>query len=164
MLRRPVIAIARVILVIGLLGVFTVLPTIAQDSQTTHVVQRGENLYRIALKYGISVDALTKANNITNASRIFAGQTLVIPDYNPAPDTVENPTVAGTPIKYTVTFGDTLAGIASKYGMTVDEIMKINNIDNPNHITRGQELNVWSTIPVDTPPDNSAQITVAEAP
>jgi LysM repeat protein len=164
MSRRRVLTIAQVIVVIGLLTVFTVLPTIAQDNQTTHVVQRGENLYRIALHYGISVDALTKANNITDSSRIFAGQTLIIPNFNPAPDTVENPTVAGTPIKYTVTYGDTLAGIASKYGMTVDEIMKVNNIDNPNHITRGQELNVWSTTPVDAPADNSAQITVAEAP
>ncbi|MEP6984739.1 MAG: LysM peptidoglycan-binding domain-containing protein [Chloroflexota bacterium] len=164
MSRRHVRTIAHVIMVIGLLAVLTVLPTFAQDSQTTHVVQRGENLYRIALKYGISVDALTKANDITNASRIFAGQTLIIPDYNPAPDTVENPTVAGTPIKYTVTFGDTLAGIASKYGMTVDELMKINNIDNPNHITRGQELNVWSLTPVDAPAVDAPQITVDAAP
>src|ERR1044071_8080824 len=105
--RRRVLTIAHVIMVIGLLAVFTVLPTIAQDNQTTHVVQRGENLYRIALHYGISVDDLVKANHITNVSRIFAGQTLVIPHYNPAPDTVENPLIAGTPTKYTVTFGDT---------------------------------------------------------
>src|SRR5215813_936060 len=114
MSRRSALTIAHVIMLIGLLAVFTVLPTTAQDNQTTHVVQRGENLYRIALHYGISVDALTKANNITDSSRIFAGQTLIIPNFNPAPDTVENPTVAGTPIKYTVTYGDTLAGIAAK--------------------------------------------------
>jgi len=45
--RRPVLTIAHVIMVIGLLAIFTVLPTTAQDNQTTHVVQRGENLYRI---------------------------------------------------------------------------------------------------------------------
>ncbi len=165
MSRRHVLRFVRIILVIGLLAVMIVLPTVAQDNQTTHVVQRGENLYRIALHYGISVDALTKANNITNASRIFAGQTLVIPNYNPEPATVENPTLAGTPTKYTVTYGDTLAGIANKFGMTVDQIMKINNIDNPNHITRGQELTVWSTTPVEEPAAATIpEITVDTAP
>ena len=164
MFRRPTIVFAQMILVIGLLAGFAISPTIAQDNQTTHVVQRGENLYRIALHFGISVDALTKANNITNASRIFAGQTLIIPDYNPAPATVENPTLAGTPTKYTVTYGDTLASIASKFGMTVDQLMKINSLDNPNRILRGQELTVWSTTPVDEPAATTPEITVDAAP
>jgi LysM repeat protein len=161
---RHVLRYARTILVIALLAVMTILPTVAQDNQTTHVVKRGENLYRIALHYGISVDALTEANNITNASRIYAGQTLLIPNYDPEPAIVENPTLAGTPTKYTVTYGDTLAAIANKFGMTVDQIMKINNIDNPNHITRGQELAVWSTTPVDEPAANIPEITVDVAP
>ncbi len=164
MSRRHVLKIAHAIMVIGLLIIFSVLPTVAQDNQTTHIVQRGENLYRIALHYGISVDALTKANNITNASRIYAGQTLIIPDYNPAADTVENPTVAGTPTKYTVTYGDTLASIATKFGMTVDQLMKINNLNNPNRILRGQELTVWSITPVDEPAASTPQITVDAAP
>src|SRR5690348_2202843 len=100
--RRHVRRIAHAIMVLFLLAVFTIMPTVAQDTQTTHIVQRGENLYRIALHYGISVDTLAKANNITNASVIYAGQKLIIPDYNPSPETVENPTVAGTPTKYTV--------------------------------------------------------------
>lgn len=161
--RRHVLTIARFMVVIALLSLFTMLPTIAQDTQATHVVQRGENLYRIALRYGISVDDLVKANNITNVSRIFAGQTLVIPNYNPAPDTVENPLIAGTPTKYTVTYGDTLAGIANKYGMTVDQLMKINNLTDPNHINRGQELIVWSITP-DEPAANTPEITVDAAP
>lgn len=164
MSRRHVRRFAHVIMVLCLLAIFTVLPTVAQDTQTTHVVQRGENLYRIALHYGISVDTLAKANSITNTSVIFAGQTLVIPDYNPAPDTVENPTVAGTPTKYTVTYGDTLASIATKFGMTVDQLMKINNLSNPNRILRGQELMVWATTPVEEPAANTPQITVESAP
>jgi LysM repeat protein len=164
MSRRHVPRIAHVIMVLCFLAVFTILPTTAQDTQTTHVVQRGENLYRIALHYGISVDALAKANNITNASVIYAGQTLVIPDYNPAPDTVENPTVAGTPTKYTVTYGDTLASIATKFGMTVDQLMKINNLNNPNRILRGQELVVWAITPVEEPAATTPEITVDAAP
>jgi len=45
----------------------------------THVVIAGENLYRISVRYRTSMGAIMAANGITNAERIFAGQTLVIP-------------------------------------------------------------------------------------
>ncbi len=45
----------------------------------THVVQRGQNLFRIALRYGVSLEALARVNNIANPNRIFAGQVLTIP-------------------------------------------------------------------------------------
>ncbi len=46
----------------------------------THVVQRGETLFRIALRYGTTVQALALANGISNPRLIYAGQVLVIPD------------------------------------------------------------------------------------
>jgi LysM repeat protein len=45
----------------------------------THVVQPGENLFRIALKYGVTVEALAVANNISNVNLIYPGQELRIP-------------------------------------------------------------------------------------
>jgi LysM repeat protein len=45
----------------------------------THVVQSGENLYRISLQYGVSMYAIAQANNILNLNLIYAGQTLCIP-------------------------------------------------------------------------------------
>lgn len=45
----------------------------------THVVAPGENLFRIALRYGTSVQALAAANNISNVNLIFVGQVLKIP-------------------------------------------------------------------------------------
>ena len=48
------------------------------SSGSSHVVQRGENLYRIALRYGTTVQALALANNLSNTSLIYAGQRLVI--------------------------------------------------------------------------------------
>lgn len=45
----------------------------------THTVVAGENLYRIALRYGVTLQALADANGIANVNRIFAGQVLVIP-------------------------------------------------------------------------------------
>ena len=55
-------------------------PTVPQPPQpATHVVQPGENLFRIALRYGVSVDQLARYNGIYNPNLIFAGQVLRIP-------------------------------------------------------------------------------------
>ncbi|MDX1686622.1 MAG: LysM peptidoglycan-binding domain-containing protein [Candidatus Promineifilaceae bacterium] len=45
-----------------------------------HVVQPGDNLTEIGERYGVSVDAILEANQMTNPHRIFPGQRLVIPD------------------------------------------------------------------------------------
>jgi len=49
------------------------------SSGKTHTVQFGENLYRLSLKYGTTVQAIATANNISNPNVIFAGQVLCIP-------------------------------------------------------------------------------------
>jgi LysM repeat protein len=54
-------------------------PTPSPSRPTTHVVQPGENLFRISLKYNITWDVLARANGITNPNLIFPGQVLVIP-------------------------------------------------------------------------------------
>ncbi len=45
----------------------------------TYVVQPGDNLYRISLRFGVSMAAIAAANNIYNYSRIYVGQVLIIP-------------------------------------------------------------------------------------
>lgn len=47
--------------------------------QTTYLIQPGDNLYRIALRYGVTMRALANANGITNINLIRAGDTLIIP-------------------------------------------------------------------------------------
>ncbi|GAB4419661.1 MAG: hypothetical protein Kow00106_15940 [Anaerolineae bacterium] len=54
-------------------------PTQVPTQPTTHVVQAGENLFRIALRYGVTVDQLARYNGIYNPNLIFAGQVLRIP-------------------------------------------------------------------------------------
>jgi LysM repeat protein len=149
-------------MVLILLTLFTA-PVFAQDDQI-HVVQRGETLFRIALRYGISTKALVQANNITNPSRILAGQRLIIPKFDPSPAVVENPLVAGTPTTHTVQPGETVASIAALYGMTPDQLVQINNLTNPNRILRGQQLTVWSTAPLDPNADPNAvpQVNIAQ--
>ncbi len=143
----------------------TIFPAAAQE-QTTHTIQRGETLYRIALRYGVSMDAIAQANGLTNMSRILAGQQLIIPNFDASGDTVENPLVAGTPVYHTIQPGETLASIAAVYGMTLDQLIQLNNITNPNLIYRGQQLAVWSTTDAEPVLDDPAapQIALTEAP
>lgn len=65
----------------------TTQPTQTQGSTTIHVVQRGEILARIALRYGTTVWAIATANNLANPSFIYSGQKLIIPggSANPPP-------------------------------------------------------------------------------
>lgn len=141
--------------------------TAAPTTETTengviYVVQRGDNLFRIALSYGLTTDDLAAANGISNTSQIFVGQRLVIPI-----DDAESPGTSGTPQAtptssataiidipveseetpvatsaqtYTVQRGDTLFSIATRNNTTVNELVALNNLANANNIFVGQEL------------------------
>lgn len=134
-MRRVVIC---VLLLISLLAALS--PVAAQ--QIVHVVQPGDSLYRIGQRYSVSVAALAQANNISNVAHIYSGQSLVIPDLS---DSVDNPLIAAEPTYHVVQPGETLAGIANRYGLTIAQLSQINNITNPNRILRGQTLTVFES-------------------
>jgi len=58
--------------------------TLHTPAQKTHCVKQGETLYRIALLYGVSAQAIAAANGIVNPNLIYAGQCLTIPAPSPA--------------------------------------------------------------------------------
>lgn len=121
---------------------------VAAEEQT-HIVQPGENLYRISLAYGVDVKIIAQANNIANSALVYVGQTLIIPDMSEA---VDNPLFATEPTHYTVQPGDSLLRIANLYGLTVQQLAQINNLTNINHIVPGQELTVFTQPLTETPP------------
>ncbi len=96
-----------------------------------HVVQWGENLTRIARRYGTTVWAIAQANGILNVNYIRAGQILLIPVSGPGP---------GPGHVYIVQSGDTLSGIAWRFGTTVWALAQLNGIWNPHLIYIGQKL------------------------
>ncbi len=115
------------------------LPAAAQDQ--TYVVQPGDNLYRIAERFGITVSALAESNDITLTWQIFVGQSLTIPGLTAAPEAAAVVEVAAAePLYHTVTWGDSLATIAQRYGMTLDQVARLNDITNPDLIYVGQQL------------------------
>jgi LysM repeat protein len=97
-------------------------------------VRYGDTLYAIARRYGTTVSALVAANNIRNPNFIWVGQRLVIPGCQLAPPT--------QCFRYTVRRGDTLYGLAWRYGTTVADIAARNGIRNWNFIWVGQRLTI----------------------
>src|SRR5689334_8927470 len=91
-------------------------PSTFADSQT-HIVQPGETLFRIALNYGITVEALQAANGLTS-NIIYSGQTLIIPDPNAPLSAVQPaPQASGVGV-HIVQPGETLFRIGLKYGIS----------------------------------------------
>ena len=118
---------------------------------TVHVVQRGENLFRIALQYDLFADEVAKANGISNSESISVGQRLIIP------------LISDTPLSFlthTVAAGETLESIARYYGKSIDELMNLNSLTALGEIFLGQELIVVAgdegAIPAATPEPDSA--------
>jgi len=105
--------------------------TPAPSEYIIHVVQPGENLFRIALRYGTNYWTLAALNNIANPHYICVGQELRIPK-GEAPE-------PGARI-HIVQRGENLFRIALRYGVTVEAIAKANNIINPDFIFAGQKL------------------------
>lgn len=102
------------------------------NAETTYTVKSGDTLSGIANKYGTTYQELARINNIENPNLIYPGQVLKIngTDTNVATKT------------YTVKAGDTLSGIANKYGTTYQELAKKNGIANPNLIYPGQIIKI----------------------
>ena len=107
-----------------------------------HVVRPGENLYRIALQYGLTYQTLAAANGIANPNHIYVGQRLVIPGAGGAPSSPSPASSAGT---YVVRPGDTLSAIALRYGISVWTLAQFNAIRNPSLMYVGQVLRIPAT-------------------
>lgn len=109
------------------------------SSQTvSHQVQKGETLYSISRKYGISVGELCSANNISTSSVIKTGQNLKIPTKNLSEkSTTEKVEKTDT---YIVKKGDTLYGIAKRFGVSVETLTIMNKMSGSKTIKVGQTL------------------------
>ncbi|MCK4315978.1 MAG: LysM peptidoglycan-binding domain-containing protein [Anaerolineae bacterium] len=132
----------RRILTLGIVLALTLAlaaPAFAQGT-TVHVVQRGENLFRIALRYGVTVNTLAATNGLNNVSRIYAGQRLVIPTGG----STTSPTSPSSGV-YIVRRGENLFRIALRYGTTAQAIASANGIANPSLIYVGQTLTIPSS-------------------
>ena len=102
----------------------------------TYVVESGDTLTSIAARYGTTVDELVALNNIQNPNLIYVGQVLRIKG---------EASSTGNTIYYVIKSGDTLTSFATRYGTTVNELVRINHIANPNLIYAGEAIKINTT-------------------
>lgn len=129
-----------ILLFCTLLALCLATPVLAESP--IHVVQPGESLSEIAVSYGISMGDLVAANGIGNTDYIYTGQQLVIPDGSGTYRSDTYNTASSSDGYVTVGRGDSLSLIASLHGMTINELMGLNGLSDPNHVWIGQQLRV----------------------
>jgi len=134
------------------------------DDSCLYVVQRGDNLYRIAVNNNTTIDDLVAINPGLNPNLIFEGDEIILPDCDPDETAAEEPedpadeettsddeadsddegdtTVVGTPgeLVHVVASGETLSTIAQRYDVTIASIIEANQLADPNRLSVGQEL------------------------
>ena len=103
-------------------------------NENYYIVKSGDSLWSISKKFGLTVDELKKLNNLSN-NMLSIGQKLLVNDTSGSED---------IGVYYTVESGDTLYGIANKYGISVADLKAINNLKN-NNLSIGQKLLISGT-------------------
>jgi len=101
-----------------------------------YTVKAGDTLSEIAAAHGTTVDVLKQLNGINNPNKIKVGQVIKIPKNSGSKAAAPK----AIPASYTIKPGDTLSGIASKFGVSQRTLQKLNNIENPNKIIAGRTL------------------------
>ena len=139
---------------------------VATANADTITVQAGDTLTKLANAHGTSVDALVKANGISNANLIFVGQQL---QTQGTANTATAPAASAANGSYTVKAGDTLFRIAAANGTSVANLVSANGIQNLNFITVGQVLTLSTASapaqqPAAAPAKQAAPVTAAPAP
>lgn len=111
-----------------------------QQQPKTHTVQKGETLFSISRKYDASVKEIKKWNNLKTNS-ISVGQKLKVAASSSATTKTqpEQNNTTGTK-KHTVQKGHTLFSISQKYGVSVNELKKWNDIDNASELAVGDNI------------------------
>lgn len=101
----------------------------SNNGETTYTVQKGDSLWVIANKYGITTEELKSYNNLTS-NLLSIGQVLKIPQGKTSTENI-----------YTVKKGDSLWTIANRYNTTVEKIKVLNNLTS-NLLSIGQQLKI----------------------
>jgi murein DD-endopeptidase MepM/ murein hydrolase activator NlpD len=120
-----------------LLGFSLLLPlgvAAAQDQPPdgpVYIVQAGDSLWDIALRFGVTLDAIEKANNITDPNQLAQGDRLVIPGLTG---------ISGVLTTETVNYGDSLLSLSRQYQIPTDTLIRLNHLNSPAELYAGASL------------------------
>ncbi len=124
----------------------------ASGQTFTYTVVAGDTLLTIATRFGTTPEAIAQLNSLADPNALTLGQKLQIPGTGAAASTggtggaattggqTTGGATAGGTSAYTVQSGDTLGAIARRFGTTVAELVRLNNITNPDALKVGQQL------------------------
>ena len=107
---------------------------VVQTDGTTYIVQAGDTLSEIAQRFGTTYQHLADINGIANPNLIHVGDRIVIDGVVSAQSSDDE--------YYTIQPGDTLSGIAERYGTSYQYLAYINGISDPNKIYAGDTIRV----------------------
>lgn len=121
----------NLLLLVAIVSGVTFTAVQAQDSLPLYIVQEGDSLYSIAVRFGTSVDELITVNQIVDPSVLFPGMELAVPGFEG---------FSGYLSTHVVRFGESLLGLATELNISIDDIVKLNRILNPASLYAGQQL------------------------
>ena len=132
----------------------TIVPVVIETTTTTVVVEleetepepvgsvtvtAGDSLSEIAKANGTTAEKLARINGICNVNSIYVGQVILLDDPE---QEIEADTIEESLRTVIVEAGDSLSKIAKREGVTVDEVMSLNDISDPNLLFVGQKLTI----------------------
>ena len=120
-------------LIAGLLGSSLAAPG-AADAQTqgpVYVVESGDTLWGIALKFGLDVTELAAVNGMTVNDALAVGRELTIPGFDG---------ISGVLATRPIAFGETLQSISLRYGLAPATLARLNRVANPERLFVGQDI------------------------
>ena len=116
-----------------------------------HIVKKGETILSISRMYSLDKKFIIKINQIENDNYIFTGQKLKLTE--DTSNNLNNPK-KNIPRYHKILEGENLTDISNKYGLKINDLINLNNLDNPDNIEVGANLilintseNIEETVP-----------------
>ncbi len=93
---------------------------------TAYTVQKGDTYWIISQKLGVPINTLMAANNATQSTVIYPGQSIVVPQYK----------------LYTVVSGDTYWKVSQKFGVDINKLLSLNGANENSYLYAGQQIKI----------------------
>ena len=128
-----------------------------------YTVKPGETLSELAERYGTSVQRLMQLNGLSSPQDLWAGSRIQVPVTRTSTAAAPKPAVNKNATQHKVQSGESLSVIANRYGVSLQNLVAINNISDPNQVVVGQTLKLRGT-PAPKPAAKPAPKPVAAKP
>ena len=125
------IFLALLILTPFIWGVHTASAVEENPDAPVYIVQKGDYLWDIALRFGVTMDSLARANGISDANQLTVGDQLVIPGLEG---------IQGVLTTVAIPYGETLNSLSRRYRVSVENITKLNHLTSVKELYAGRSL------------------------